>query len=146
LGVELDQYVLGSLDRTRPVRDIGRSMNIRSSFLALAFAIAGSFTVSSLAHADAHAHEGEDMSVHNKTGHEVVVFLFQDDHVHLEEAGGTQLAHLKDAESAVAHVPNCKFSILLVDHNDVWHAEFHDCHSTDMTFKMDTGHATKAKH
>ena len=29
---------------------------------------------------------------------------------------------------------------LLVDHDDVWHGEFHDCHSTDMTFTKDTGH------
>ncbi len=28
----------------------------------------------------------------------------------------------------------------------VWHAEFHDCHSTDLTFTMETGHAKKAKH
>ena len=77
-------------------------------------------------------------------GHEALVFLFQDDHVHLNEKGGVQFADLKDAESAVAHVPNCKFAIILIDHEDVWHAEFHDCHSTDMTFTKDTGHAKKA--
>ena len=82
----------------------------------------------------------EEMNVHNKTGHEVVVFLFQDDKIHTNERGGVQFAHLHDGESAVAHVPVCKFSILLVDHDDVWHAEFHDCHSTDMTFTMTTGH------
>jgi hypothetical protein len=43
----------------------------------------------------------------------------------------------------VAHVPHCTFSILLVDHQDIWHAEFHDCHSTDLVFHSDTGHAKK---
>jgi len=89
----------------------------------------------------ARADDGEQMDVHNHTGHEVLVFLFADDHVHLTEDGGVQFAHLADGDSAVAHVPNCTFSILLVDHEDVWHAEFHDCHSTDMTFNSDTGHA-----
>jgi hypothetical protein len=88
-------------------------------------------------------HDGEDMNVHNKTGHEVAAFLFIDDKVHLNYAGGTQFAHLKNGESAVAHAPHCKFSILLVDKEDVWHAEFHDCHSTDMTFTANTGHAKK---
>ena len=93
------------------------------------------------AHQDDHS-----LDVHNKTGHEVVVFLFQDDHVHLSEEGGVQFAHLHDGESAVAHVPNCTFSVLLVDHEDVWHAEFHDCHSTDMTFTSTTGHDKKHPH
>jgi hypothetical protein len=120
-------------------------MKLRHSFLALAFAAVGAFTLAGVSHAA--EHEGEDMNVHNKTGHEVLVFLFQDDHVHLDEGGGTQVAHLNNGDSAVAHVPNCKFSIVLFDHDDVWHAEFHDCHSTDMTFTMETGHAKKgAKH
>lgn len=116
-------------------------MTLRSSLLALGLVAAGSFAFSSAARAE--EHDGEDMNVHNHTGHEVVVFLFDGDGVHLDEAGGTQFAHLKDGESAVAHVPHCKFGILLVDHEDVWHAEFHDCHSTEMTFTADTGHAKK---
>jgi hypothetical protein len=119
-------------------------MRVRQSFLALALAAAGAFTLAGVSHAA--EHEGEEMNVHNKTGHEVLVFLFQDDHPHLDEGGGTQIADLKNGESAVAHVPSCKFAILLVDHEDIWHAEFHDCHSTDMTFTMTTGHAKKGTH
>ncbi|MBV9243132.1 MAG: hypothetical protein JO314_14125 [Acidobacteria bacterium] len=89
------------------------------------------------------AHDGEEMNVHNHTGHEVVVFLFDDAEVHLNEHGGVQFADLKDGESAVAHVPHCTFSVVLVDHEDIWHAEFHDCHSTDMTFTSTTGHAKR---
>jgi len=114
-------------------------MKLRNTLLALAVA-AFAFAGVSYAHDQ---HEGEDINVHNKTGHEVVVFLFQDDHVHLNEDGGTQIAHLQDGESAVAHVPNCKFSILLADDEDIWHAELHDCHSTDITFTATTGHAKK---
>jgi len=88
-----------------------------------------------------HAAEGEEMNVHNETGHTVVAFLFTDDHEHDGESGGVQFAALKNHESAVAHVNTCKFAITLVDHEDVWHAEFHDCHSTDMTFTATTGHA-----
>jgi len=71
----------------------------------------------------------------------VVAFLFTDDHEHDGESGGVQFAALKNHESAVAHVNTCTFAITLVDHEDVWHAEFHDCHSTDMTFTATTGHA-----
>ena len=90
------------------------------------------------------ADDGETLHVHNKTGHEVVVFLFQDAKVHLSSDGGVQFAHIKNGESADAKVPHCNFGVVLVDHEDVWHAEFHDCHSTDMTFTKDTNHAKKA--
>jgi hypothetical protein len=119
-------------------------MKLRNIALALALAAAGTFAATGLARAD--KHEGEDLNVHNNTGHEVLVFMFQDDHPHLDEAGGTQFAHIKNGESAVAHVPNCKFGIVLVDHDDLWHAEFHDCHSTDMEFKKETNHVKKAHH
>lgn len=116
-------------------------MNLRRSLLSVALVAAASFVFAGAARAE--GHDGEDLNVHNHTGHEVLVFMFQDDHVHLDEGGGTQFAHLKDGESAVAHVPHCTFAVILVDHDDVWHAEFHDCHSTDMTFTADTGHAKK---
>ena len=119
-------------------------MNFRRAFLAVALVAAAGFVCLGVARAD--EHPGEDMNVHNHTGHEVVVFMFQDANVHLDEGGGTQFAHLKDGESAVAHVPNCTFGIVLFDHDDVWHAEFHDCHSTDLTFTKDTGHAKRAHH
>ncbi len=115
-------------------------MKLRSSLLALSLAVAV-FALPAVSRAD--EHEGEEVNVHNNTGHEVLVFLFQDAEVHFNEEGGVQFAHLADGDIAVAHVPNCTFSILLVDHQDVWHAEFHDCHSTDLTFDSDTGHARK---
>src|SRR5262245_55645523 len=111
---------------------------LKTLIVTIGLTAAIAFALSNVARAKA---DGEDMDVHNKTGHEVVVFLFLDDKVHTNEKGGTQFAHLEDGESATAHVPVCKFSILLVDHEDVWHAEFHDCHSTDITFTKDTGHA-----
>ncbi len=118
-------------------------MKLRNSLFAIAMSVAavGAFVFAGAVRAEDEG--GVAMNVHNHTGHEVVVFLFQDDSVHLNEEGGTQFAHLADGESAVASVPHCTFSILLVDHDDVWHAEFHDCHSTDMTFTKDTGHAKK---
>jgi hypothetical protein len=119
-------------------------MTFRHSILAIALAAIATVGLRGLAHAN--EHEGEEMNVHNHTGHEVVAFLFQDDHPHLDEGGGTQFAHLHDGESAVAHVPSCHFAILLVDADDIWHAEFHDCHSTDLTFKTDTGHGHKGHH
>jgi hypothetical protein len=115
---------------------------LRYVFLALALATVGVLVLPQAGRAQ---HDGEDVNVHNKTGHEVVVFLFDDDHVHLNEEGGSQIAQLKDGESAVAHVPHRKFSILLVDDEDIWHAEFHDCHSTDMTFTANNGHAKKSR-
>lgn len=112
---------------------------LKNTILSLA-----TFGLSLLGSAPAHADAGETLHIHNKTGHEVVIFLFQDDHPHLSEDGGTQVGHLHDGESGDAHVPNCKFDILLVDHEDIWHAEFHDCKSTDFTFTKDTGHGKKA--
>jgi|SRR6185369_4310688 len=87
-----------------------------------------------------HANEGEEMTVKNETGHTVTAYLFTDDQEHDGDAGGVQFATLENHQSAVAHVPTCKFSIVLEDHADVWHAEFHDCHSNTITFTSTTGH------
>ena len=92
------------------------------------------------------ASDAANLNVHNETGHTVVAFLFQDGHPHSSEEGGVQFAVLKNHQSAVAHVPQCTFSVLLVDHEDIWHAEFHDCHSTDMTFTTNTGHGHHEDH
>lgn len=122
---------------------------MKTSLFALALSAAAVTSFSGLASADpkpVQLKDGEDLNVHNNTGHEVVVFLFNDDGDHKDESGGTQFAHLKDKESAVAHAPHCKFGIMLVDHDDVWFAEVHDCHSTDLTFTKDTGHAKKPHH
>ena len=94
----------------------------------------------------ARANDGEDMTVHNHTGHSVVVFMLQNDSPDLDPDDGVQVAEIHDGGSAVAHVPNCHFEIVLVDHEDIWHAEFHDCHSTDFTFTSDTGHAQRGHH
>jgi hypothetical protein len=117
-------------------------MRIVRGLLPMAFAAVAAFVCSG----QARANDGEEMNVHNHTGHEVLVFLFQDADVHLDEHGGVQFAHLHDGESAVAHVPHCTFAVVLFDHDDVWHAEFHDCHSTDLTFTKDTGHAHRGHH
>ncbi|MBC7546025.1 MAG: hypothetical protein H7338_25130, partial [Candidatus Sericytochromatia bacterium] len=86
----------------------------------------------------ASANEPHDLNVHNNTGHGVDIILFQDDHVHLDPEGGVQFGHIASGESAVAHVPNCEFSVILVDDQEIWHAEFNDCSATDFTFESET--------
>jgi hypothetical protein len=51
------------------------------------------------------------------------------------DAGASRL--LADGGVAVAHVPVYKASVLLVDRDAIWHAEFHDAGSTDVTFTDD---------
>ena len=99
-----------------------------------------------LAAGNARANDGEDLTVHNQTGHQAVVFLVQNDAPDLDPDDGVQVAAIDNGGSAVAHVPHCQFGVLLVDHEDVWHAEFHDCHSTDFTFTSSTGHAKRDHH
>lgn len=117
-------------------------MKIRHALFGLALAACGSLSLTGASFAG----DGEDMTLHNNTGHAVYVYLFQDADVHLNEKGGVKIQEglIADHGSAVAHVPHCTFSIVLIDKDDVWHAEFHDCHSTDMTFTKDTGHAHRA--
>src|SRR5690349_14911006 len=83
------------------------------------------------------AANGEDMTVINKTGHTVAVFLVQSDNPDLDPDDGVQVATLANGKSGVAHVPSCHFEIILVDHEDIWHAEFHDCNSSSITFTKD---------
>jgi hypothetical protein len=94
----------------------------------------------------ARANDGEELTLHNHTGHAVVIFMLQNDSPDLDPDEGVQVGAIEDGGSSVAHVPNCHFEILLVDHEDVWHAEFHDCTSTDYTFSSDTGHAHREHH
>lgn len=89
---------------------------------------------------------GEDLKVINKTGRTVVAFLFQDDHPNLDPDEGVQFGVLKNGESAIAHVPNCTFEILLVDKEDVWHWELHDCKSPSITFTSTTGAGKREHH
>jgi hypothetical protein len=84
-----------------------------------------------------------DLEITNETGHTVVAFFFKDGVAHYNEKGGTQFGVIEDGHSAVAHAPNCNFSIMLIDHEDIWHAEFHDCDSTHYVFHKDTGHDKK---
>ncbi len=91
------------------------------------------------------AAEDHELHIHNMTGHAVDVYVFTDDAVHHEGRGGHQEGHLEDGETGTAHVPTCKFAIVLEDGEDIWHAEFHDCHSTDLTITSSTGHEKKKK-
>ena len=114
------------------------------------FAVAFSFTAAltfGLVGASARVLAGQDhetLNIHNETGHKVAVFLFKGEAVHTNEKGADlQWGFLANHETKTADVPFCTFEVLLVDANDIWHAEVHDCHSTDMTFKADTGHGTR---
>ena len=83
---------------------------------------------------------GGNVNVHNKIGREIDVFLFVDPYMHIYPDGGTQVAHIKDGESAVVHVSNCDFfSLLFVEEGNVWFAKFNDCvpdftATTDISF------------
>ncbi|HLY54526.1 MAG TPA: hypothetical protein VKS60_03145 [Stellaceae bacterium] len=107
-------------------------------------AIAGGFLLGSAALAG--EDDGESLTVHNNTGHHVVVFLLQSAGDDLDPDDGVQVASIGNGESAVAHAPSCHFEILLVDQDDVWHASMHDCHSTDLTFTANTGHSHRTSH
>lgn len=113
-------------------------MNLRPP--ALAALLAATFV--SLG-ADAPPPPPEQINVHNRTGHEALVFLFEGNEVRNTEAGGTQVAFLKDGESAVLSVPRCQFGIMLVDHADTWFTAYSDCATLDVTFLPDTGHGKK---
>ena len=118
---------------------------------ALALGFASAVAVALAGVVQAAGHEDHIMTIHNNTGHDVYVFLFLDDKVHTNETGGkapvdehgVQHGMIKNSESAEAAVPTCKFAVPLVDHEDIWHAEFHDCSSTDLEFTSDTGHGKK---
>jgi len=117
-------------------------MKRRTLAIILSFATAALFMPLSVLRAS----EGEEMTVKNETGHTVTAYLFTDDHEHDGDTGGVQFATLENHASAVAHVPSCKFSIVLEDGEDVWHAEFHDCHSNLITFTATTGHGHHGGH
>jgi hypothetical protein len=110
--------------------------SIRRALFTLGLGTVGGLALSVSSTAQA----GTAMNIHNQTGHEVVVFLFTDGQTHTSGDGGIQAGHLVNGESVVADVPTCDFEVLLVDHEDIWHAEYHDCDSTDLTFTSDTGH------
>jgi hypothetical protein len=103
----------------------------------------GALTLMSVAVPAARAADGEDLNVINKTGRTVTAFLFTDDRVHDDESGGVQFGTLKNGQSAIAHVPTCKFAVVLIDGDDLWHWEFHDCNTPSITFTSNTGHGQR---
>jgi len=116
-------------------------MRLQATFLLLAAGAA-----LAIAPSRAYATDGEDLTVINKTGHTVGVAVLQNDSPSLDPDDGVQAGTIKDGKSAVAHVPNCKFGIILWDKEDVWHAEFHDCKTTSITFTAETGHGKREYH
>ena len=111
--------------------------------IVLSFTAALTFSLVGMTRVQA-AQDHESLALHNETGHDVFVFLFKGETVHTNEKGAdVQWGLIKNGQSKTADVPFCTFEVLLIDKNDIWHAEFHDCHSTDFTFHSDTGHGAK---
>jgi hypothetical protein len=106
-------------------------MKLSSLGIALAFGL--TLAGSTLAPGSARAEGGADLHVHNKTGHSVELWIFEDDKVHKTRAGGVHAGDLKNGETGVAHVKACHFAVVLFDHDEAYHAEFHDCSITDIT-------------
>jgi hypothetical protein len=79
------------------------------------------------------AASGADLHIHNKTGTDVELYIFEDDRVHRDRAGGIHAGDLHDGDTATAHVKACKFAIVMFHGSDAYHAEFHDCSITDIT-------------
>ena len=86
---------------------------------------------------------GDVFQIVNQTGHTVTVYLFADGKAHTNPAGGVkaQATPLANGGTARASIQNCPFSILLVDGQDVWHAEIPDFSKAVQVFTKDTGHA-----
>ena len=76
---------------------------------------------------------GADLHIHNHTGHDVELYIFEDDKVHRSKSGGLHAGDLHDGETGTAHVKACHFAVVLFHGNDAYHAEFHDCSITDIT-------------
>jgi hypothetical protein len=76
---------------------------------------------------------GADLHIHNKTGSDVELYIFEDDTVHKSRAGGLHAGDLKKGETGTAHVKACHFAVVLFHGNDAYHAEFKDCSITDIT-------------
>lgn len=76
---------------------------------------------------------GADLHIHNKTGVDVELYIFEDDKVHRGKSGGLHAGDLHDGETGTAHVKACRFAIVLFHGADAYHAEFHDCAITDIT-------------
>jgi hypothetical protein len=85
------------------------------------------------ANSAAAATAGADLHIHNKTGSDVEVYVFEDSSVHKSRDGGAHSGDLKNGETGTAHVTACHFSVVLFHGNDSYHSEFSDCSITDIT-------------
>ena len=108
---------------------------MRNRILGLGFvaSLAAGIGAVLLSAAPVAAGTGADLKIHNNTGTNVEVYIFEDDSVHKDKANGTHSGDLKNGEVGVAHVKACKFSVVLFHDKDAYHAEFHDCSVTDIT-------------
>jgi hypothetical protein len=107
--------------------------SIRSCFLAaVPFALA-MFGQATPAAADPLPLGGADLHIHNQTGSDVELYIFEDDAVHRSKSGGAHAGDLRNGETGTAHVKACRFAIVLFHDKDAYHAEFHDCSVTDIT-------------
>jgi hypothetical protein len=110
-------------------------MRTRTIGLGLAASLTAGLAAVLLSSAPAAAGTGADLKIHNETGTNVEVYIFEDDSVHKDKANGVHSGDLKNHETGVAHVKACKFSVVLFHDKDAYHAEFHDCSVTDITIK-----------
>jgi hypothetical protein len=106
----------------------------RSLFVAASLTL-GAFTYGGTAAADSRPipTAGADLHIHNHTGTNVELYIFEDDKVHRDRSGGNHSGDLKDGETGTAHVKACHFAVVLFHEKDAYHAEFHDCSITDIT-------------
>ena len=81
------------------------------------------------------AHAGNShLTIHNSTGTDVDVVIFEDGKVHRNpKDAGVHAGHIKDGESATGDVKTCKFAVVLFHDKDVYAHVFTDCTVTDIT-------------
>jgi hypothetical protein len=101
--------------------------------LALALFASGAADASEPVQPTAIPTSGADLHIHNKTGVDVELYIFEDDKVHRAKSGGVHAGDLHDGETGTAHVKACHFAVVLFHGSDAYHAEFHDCTITDIT-------------
>lgn len=100
---------------------------------ALLYGAPASADVTSFASETAIPTSGADLHIHNKTGSDVELYIFEDTSVHKDRSGGLHAGDIKNGETGTAHVKACHFAIVLFHGNDAYHQEFKDCSVTDIT-------------
>ncbi len=108
-------------------------MHTRTIGIGFVASLAAGIGALLLSSAPAAAGTGADLKIHNETGTNVEVYIFEDASVHKDKANGLHSGDLKNHETGVAHVKACKFSIVLFHDKDAYHKEFTDCSITDIT-------------